>query len=80
MALGISRPAFGRMTITLAPDASIDKNFKNLVSKLGDEFRALVYSLAQTLVGEYDIVPDNYFQPTGATLNSTDGTKSIKLQ
>jgi hypothetical protein len=80
MALGISRPAFGRMTITLAPDASIDKNFKNLVNKLGDEFRALVYSLAQTLVGEYDIVPDNYFQPTGATLNSTDGTKSIKLQ
>lgn len=80
MALNISRPAFGQMTITLDSDASIDKNFKNLVNKLGDEFITLVHSLAQTLVGEYDIVPNNYFQPTGAVLNATDGSKSIKLQ
>lgn len=78
MALGISRPEFGKMKITYSDNASIDKNMKTLVGRIGEEFQATVGQLAETFAGEYALVPDNYFLPTSVVLNGSDG-KTLRL-
>jgi hypothetical protein len=76
--LKMEKSAYGQMTITVTSNAKTDKNFDNIVSRSAD-FGVQVRAFAATLDGTYNIVPNDYFQPTGAQFNPINGGTAFKL-
>ena len=68
LSLTTSRPGFGQMQISYSADEKVDKNLSNINKKCN--FEELARQFATTLSGTYDIVPDNYFLPTGCELHA----------
>lgn len=75
LALSTSRPAFGQMQIGYEENCSVDGNMEALAKKT--DIESLVRQLGASFVGVYDITPNNYFLPTGCTLQASNGTKYI---
>ena len=71
LTLTTSRPAFGQMQISYNGDEKLDKNLTNICNKTDAE--TVIRQFAATLSGTYDIVPDNYFLPTGCELHPIGG-------
>lgn len=78
ISLATSRPAFGQMQISYTGDEKMDRNLTNICNKSDAE--AVIRQLITTLTGTYDIVPDNYFLPTGCDLHSVDGNNNYTLK
>ena len=71
LSLTTSLPAFGQMQISYGKDEQVDKNFSNIANST--DFGTLVRQFAATLSGTYDIVPNDYFLPTGCDLHPVGG-------
>lgn len=76
----MSAPSYGKVKIVFASDAAIDSNMKNFFDRSKNvDVEALVRQFAATFQGTYDIVPDDYFLPTGCELRAVDGSHSYTL-
>lgn len=78
LALNTSRPAYGQMQIAYDVESKVDGNMEALANRCDAE--TLLRQLAATLSGTYDIVPNNYFLPTGCKLNAVGGGNSYILK
>ena len=78
LALNTSRPAFGQMQIEYNEECNVDGNMEALAKKC--EAETLARQLATTLIGVYDVTPDNYFLPTGCELHTVGGGQSYILK
>ena len=78
LSLTTSLPAYGQMQITYGDDEKIDKNFSNIASK--SDVEALVRQFAATLSGTYEMVPNDYFLPTGCELHAVGGGNEYILK
>ena len=78
LSLTTSSPAYGQMQILYSADEKTDKNLANISSKSDAE--NLVRLFAATLSGTYNIVPDNYFLPTGCELHAVEGENEYILK
>lgn len=79
MEIKSERTGFGKITLSVAENPATDKNMQTVAKKAKD-MPTLVKNLADILAGTYDITPDNYFMPTGATFTALDGSKTIVLK
>lgn len=68
ISLTTSRPAYGQMQIVYGDGEKMDGNLTNINKKSNIE--AVVRQFAATLSGTYEMVPDNYFLPTGCELHA----------
>ena len=75
VALNMSRPAFGQMQISYDDECKVDGNMEAFAKKT--ELETLTRQLAASFVGLYDITPDNYFLPTGCSIQAAGGTKYV---
>lgn len=78
LALNTTRPAYGQMQIAYDAECKVDGNMEALANKCDVE--TLARQLAATLSGTYDMVPDNYFLPTGCELNAVGGGNNYILK
>lgn len=78
LSLTTSLPAYGQMQISCGDDEKIDKNLSNIAGKSNAE--AVVRQFAATLAGTYEIVPNDYFLPTGCELYAVGGEEIYVLK
>lgn len=78
LSLTTSRPSFGMMQIAYSDGEKADKNLTTMAKKC--DIEQIARQFAATLSGTYDIVPDNYFLPTGCELHSVDGGNDYILK
>ena len=78
LAMTMSRPAYGQITINCTAEDKIDKNMET-IKKKATELENLTRSFAATLNGTYQITPDSYFLPTGGQFDAVSGGTSFKL-
>ena len=78
LALTTIRPLFGQMQISYDESCNVDGNMEALAKKT--DIETLVRQLAATLSGTYDIVPNNYFLPTGCELRAVGGGNNYILK
>ena len=78
VALTMTRPAFGKIQIDYSSENKVDKNMESIVKKSVD-MEKLARAFAATLNGTYDVVPNDYFLPTGAQFNAAGGGTTFKL-
>ena len=76
--MGSSRPAFGQVTLTVDDDPAGDANL-TLISKKATDLPDALKAFADLVVDTYDLTPNNYFLPTGATYTSTTGGLTFTL-
>ena len=67
LSLTTVRPQFGQMKIAYSDDEKPDRNLTTMANKCNIE--TLARQFAATLSGTYDMIPDNYFLPTGCELH-----------
>ena len=78
LSLSTSRPSFGKMQMVYSDTEKADKNLTTFNNKSNAE--ALVRQFAATLPGTYEIVPNDYFLPTGCELHAVGGGNSYVLK
>ena len=78
VSLTTSRPDYGQMQISYSDDEVIDQNLTNMGKNCNIE--PLARQFAATLSGTYDIVPDDYFLPTGCELHAVGGGNEYILK
>ena len=78
LAMNTSRPEFGKMHIESTEEVEQDRNLSNFASKC--DVATLVQQFAVTLYGDYTITPNNYFRPTGCTLQLIGGATTYTLK
>ena len=77
ISLTTSRTAFGQMKISYSEEEKADKNLTTFNNKSNAE--AVVRQFAATLSGTYNIVPNDYFLPTGCDLHAVGGGNEYSL-
>lgn len=76
LALNTTRSAFAKMQIDYDETCKVDGNMEALAKKTDVE--TLARQLATSLAGVYDITPNNYFLPTGCTIQAAgSGNKYV---
>ena len=78
LAMTMTRPAYGQITITATAEDKIDKNMES-IKKKATNIEQLCRDFAALLNGTYQITPDDYFLPTGGQFNPIDGGTAFKL-
>lgn len=78
LSLNTTRPAFGQMKIEAGSDEKMDKNLTTIAGKSDAE--ALARQFAATLVGTYELLPDNYFHPISCELQTVGGGMKYLLK
>ena len=78
LSLTTSRPAYGKMQISYSEEEKMDKNLTNISNKSNAE--ALVRQFAASLSGTYNVVPNDYFLPTGCELHAVGEGNDYILQ
>lgn len=71
LSLTTNCPSYGKMEIKYGDDERADGNLTNINKKSNIE--ALVRQFAASISGTYNIVPNDYFLPTGCELHAIDG-------
>lgn len=71
LSLTTNCPSYGKMEITYGDDERADGNLTNINKKSNIE--ALVRQFAASISGTYNIVPNDYFLPTGCELHALEG-------
>lgn len=75
--MSIERTEFGVMRFGQLPT---DHSNKYMSMFDATDLKSLCKQFAESLYGTYDIVPNDYFRPTSATLNPQGGGNAVKLQ
>ena len=78
LTLNTTLPAFGQMQIDYNEECKVDGNMEALANRCDAE--TLARQLAATLIGTYDMVPNNYFLPTGCELRAVGGGNNYILK
>ena len=78
LTLNTTLPTFGQMQIDYNEECKVDGNMEALANRCDAE--TLVRQLAATLIGTYDMVPNNYFLPTGCELRAVGGGNNYILK
>lgn len=68
LSLTTTRPVFGQMLISYSEEEKTDKNLSNMNAK--SDVENLVRQFAASLSGLYNIIPNDYFLPTGCDLQA----------
>ena len=71
LSLTTNRTSFGKMQISYSDNEKVDKNLTTMAKKC--DIEPLLRQFAATLDGTYDIVPNDYFLPTGCELHAVGG-------
>lgn len=71
LSLTTNCPSYGKMEIAYGDDERADGNLTNINKKSNIE--ALVRQFAASISGTYNIVPNDYFLPTGCELHAVEG-------
>lgn len=79
LGMNFAKTAYGQMSIDCDETNKVDNNMTSIKKKATD-LETLSRQFAATLKGTYDMVPDNYFLPTGGTFTAVNGGTSFKLQ
>lgn len=77
LSLTTVRPQFGQMKILCSDEDKPDRNLTTMANRCNIE--VLVRQFAASLAGTYDIVPNNYFLPTGCELNAVGSDSKYTL-
>lgn len=78
LSLTTLKTAFGQVSIQCDASNGIDNNLKAIATKAPD-MENLMRQFAATLVGTYDITPDNAFLPTGAAYQPVSGGTAFTI-
>lgn len=78
LALTMTRPYYGHMTIDCPENAKTDKNM-DTIKKKATEIEQLCRDFAALLKGTYGISANDYFLPTTATFDPVQGGTKFKL-
>ena len=78
LSLSIVCSAYGQIQLVSTPEDAYDNNM-NAISRNVPEILALTRQFAATLSGTYDVVPDDYFLPTGGVFTAVNGGTTFKL-
>lgn len=78
LALALTSPKYGTLHIECPADAAVDNNM-NVLGRKATNLENLVRSFAATLVGTYEMKPNDYFLPTGGTFTVIEGGTTFKL-
>lgn len=78
LAMTMSRPAYGQMTINCTAEDKIDKNMET-IKKKATNLEQLSRDFAALISGTYKMTPDNYFLPTGGQFEAINGGTTFKL-
>lgn len=78
LALHQSKLQFGQFKIESNSDDAVDKNME-AINKVSPNLINLARSFAATLVGTYNVMPNNHFLPTGAKFTAVDGSSSFEI-
>ena len=71
--------AYGKIAITPTAKTSYDNNLKVIADK-APNMLVLLQQFAYTLRGKYNVVPNDYFSPTGATYYAYEGGNTFILK
>lgn len=74
--VNIDRTEFGVMKLS---ESSVTAPNTYMTMFDATNLKSLCKQFAESLYGTYDIVPNDYFRPTDATLNRQDGGNTLKL-
>lgn len=78
LALDMTRPAFGQIQIASNENNAADRNMTTITGR-SEKLLPLARAFAATLNGVYDMTPDNYFLPTGASFSPVSGGTAFAL-
>ena len=78
VAMTLSRTAYGKIQITYSPENKVDKNMEAIVKK-SSNMENLARAFAATLNGTYNVIPNDYFLPTGGQFTAISGGTTFKL-
>ena len=78
LSLTTNCPSYGKMEILYGADEKADGNLTNLNKKSNIE--EVVRQFAASISGTYDIIPNDYFLPTGCELHAVDGSGDYILE
>ena len=70
--MALARLKYGQFDMSMAEEPACDKNMDAIVKKAADMY-TLAVEMAKYYVGTYDVVPNDYFLPTGAKFTSLSG-------
>ena len=70
--MALARLKYGQFDMSMAEEPACDKNMDAIVKKAADMY-TLAVKMAKYYVGTYDVVPNDYFLPTGAKFTSLSG-------
>ena len=71
--------SYGKIAISPTDTPSYDNNLK-LIADKAPNMLVLLQQFVNTLKGKYNVVPNDYFSPTGATYNAYEGGNTFKLK
>lgn len=77
--LNIGRTAYGQCLIEYKDTNIADANMTSFKNKSANEVEGKVRELAALLAGTYQMIPDDYFNPTSMTFQPINGGLSFKL-
>lgn len=78
LSMDVTKPAFGQATIQCNESNGIDNNLKAINTK-ATNMESLMRQFAATLVGTYNMTPDNYFLPTAADFAPVSGGTAFTI-
>ena len=78
LSMDITKPAFGQSTIKCDENNGVDNNLKAINTK-ATNMESLIRQFAATLVGTYNMTPDNSFLPTAADYTPVSGGTAFTL-
>lgn len=79
ISLDMQRVGYGRMSYSLPENPKKDTNMTTFC-KRNPQLENAVKDFVTLLSGVYDMVPDDYFRPTGAVYTALDGSKTFTLR
>ncbi len=79
IALTQSKPAVAQLKIEYSSEDRSDKNMESIVKK-APNVDTYARTFAEMLIGTYNVIPNDYFMPTGGDFTAVDGGTSFRLK
>lgn len=79
LSLDMAQTGFGQMSFTVPESPSMDQNLTSM-SRRATNLPTAISNFSALIAGTYNMTPNNYFLPTGATYTSVDGSKTFALE
>lgn len=79
IAIETVRPAYGQCLITALENQKGDNNLQNIEKKAPGTVE-LMNRFAASIAGNYNVVPNDYFQPTGGVFTAVNGDQTFTMK